>query len=120
MMKKNIVMLMVLFTAYIQGMETNSCSIMVGATKINLTKGFIGDVDDRVDMIVVGKNQQSKFTTSFFASCGGISCIGEISLKDSGTVHKIILKRNKLYVAWYRLQNQTLLKIIVMVCCMMQ
>jgi hypothetical protein len=88
MMKKISVTLMVLFATGMQGMETNSLSITVGTTKINLTKGFIGDADNRVDMIVVGKKQQEKFTSSFFGSSGGVSCIGEISLRSSGTVHK--------------------------------
>lgn len=57
-MKKIIATLAALCVMCIQGMETNFWSITVGGTTMRLSKGFIGDAGDRVDVIVVGKNQQ--------------------------------------------------------------
>lgn len=57
-MKGKIVTLAALCVMCIQGMETNFWSMTVGDTTIRLSKGFIGDAGDRVDILVVGKNQQ--------------------------------------------------------------
>ena len=60
-MKKSMFGLIILFIACTQAMEEvnpNSWSITLHGTKINLNKGFIGDADDRVDVIVLGRKQQ--------------------------------------------------------------
>ncbi len=57
-MKKNMLLVASLFTACVQGMETNFWTITFVGTKINLNKGFISDAGDKVDAIVVGINQQ--------------------------------------------------------------
>lgn len=57
-MKKNMLLVASVFTACVQGMETNFWTITFGGTKINLNKGFISDAGDKVDAIVAGINQQ--------------------------------------------------------------
>ncbi|HEX4068567.1 MAG TPA: hypothetical protein VHX42_00560 [Candidatus Babeliales bacterium] len=74
-MKKQIVILVVIFTAYTQAMEqVNQWSITLYDTKINLIKGFIGDAGDRVSAIIVGRNQQQTLREP---SLGDIQDVGQ-------------------------------------------
>jgi hypothetical protein len=68
-----------------QSMETNAWSMMVGDTKIRVIKGFIGDAGDRVDMIVVGKNQQ---WTLEEPKLGNLQYVGEVSFCNGHTIYK--------------------------------
>jgi hypothetical protein len=71
-MKKNILLIACLFSAFIHGMETKSWSITLGDTKINLNKGFMIDTyaegERKIDIIVMGCYQQE--TLNHNSSCG--------------------------------------------------
>lgn len=57
-MKKNILLVASVFTLCAYGMETNFWTITYGRARINLNKGLMSYVGDKVDAIVVGINQQ--------------------------------------------------------------
>jgi hypothetical protein len=59
-MKKNIALIVSIFTASIHGMETNFWTVTYRGTKINVNKGCISDVGDKVDAMVLGENQQMR------------------------------------------------------------
>lgn len=79
-MKKNIVMMVIAFSISMQAMENPSYwSITLHGTKINLTKGFIGDAGDRVDCIVLGRQQQRTLQEP---SLGDLNEIGKMNFQD--------------------------------------
>src|ERR1051326_6860574 len=96
MNKRMVMLLMVLSTACMQGMENeNNWSITLHGTTINLTKGFIGIAENKVDMIVLGRTEQKilvdpRFCASYdncryewiSKGCGDINIIMQKSRED--------------------------------------
>lgn len=75
-------------TATACGMETNPFSIISHGTKITLTKGYVSNADNKVDIIVVGNAQQCTLQKP---SIGYRSVVGKIEYIDD----HIIYEKNK-------------------------
>lgn len=58
LMKKSMLLLACIISSFIHTMENNSWSIVYHGTRITITTGSLFDADNKVDLIVVGKNQQ--------------------------------------------------------------
>ncbi len=70
-----------------QGRESDGWSITLYGTKVTLNKGFIGDVGDKVDMIVLGRSQQATLRNPFF--CDTMNwCRHEWCSKGCSTVYR--------------------------------
>lgn len=71
-MKKNILLIACLFSAFVKGMEKKSWSITFGDTKINLNQGFMLDTyaegERKIDIIAMGCYQQESLNHD--SSCG--------------------------------------------------
>jgi hypothetical protein len=88
-MKKRMLLFICVFTSFVHAMESNSWSLLYHGTTINITIGPLFDADNKVDLIVVGKNQQHILRDSSYDNLH--TDLGRIEYPEN----KIIYVKNK-------------------------